>query len=336
MANIKKMTSLRVGEVFVIFLAVVTVYGPGISSSFHFDDRSSIYRNPVLLDPQTSLSSLWRYWPTRSITTLTFFLNYRLGGLQPWSYHLFDLLLHAADSILVYLLILALARLAGRKGNNRWGALGGALIFALHPLQTQAVSYISQRAVCLAAFFYLAGLLAYLSGREKESSGLLLLSWLSGGAAMLCKEMAFTFPLIILLLEGIFPGRKRGRGSRLAVFALLLLIVPALVYFNAGNPKYNDSGQTAFLAGAKSFPPVSGGITAPGRREYALTQLPVLVTYLRLVIFPVRQNLDYDYPLFFFFFQDKIVISLLIIITLLLIFCFLIKKKKRWQPPRLN
>ncbi len=329
--SIKKLASLRGGAIIVVFLAVAIAYGPGISSSFHFDDRSSITRNPVILDPRASVASLWNYWPTRSITTLTFFLNYRLSGLHPASYHLFDLLLHAANSILIYLLILALFRAAGRKGSGRGGALGGALIFALHPLQTQAVSYIAQRAVLLMAFFYLSGLLFYLRGREKRSPRLLSISWLAGGAAMLCKEPAFTFPLIIILLEIFIPGRKRDRASRLAFFALLLLIIPALVYLSPGNPKYNDSGQTAFLAGANDFPAVSGGIRAPNRGEYALTQLRVAVTYLRLVLFPIRQNLDYDYPLFFFFFQDKIVISSLIIITLLLISSFLIKKKKRLE-----
>jgi len=328
MFNIRKPTFIRGSAALLIFLAVVIAYGPGISSSFHFDDRSSICRNPVLTAPRVSLASLWSYWPTRFVTTLTFFLNYRLGGLHPGSYHLINLLLHAADSILVYLLILSLSRAAGRGKGTRRGALGGALIFALHPLQTEAVSYIAQRAVLLMAFFYLAGLLFYLRGRERKSTGLLLLSWLSGGAALLCKEPAFTFPLVIILLELIFPGRKRHRGSRLAGFALLFLVIPALIYLHPGNPRYNDSGQTAFLAGAGEFPAVSGGIRAPGRGEYALTQLRVAVTYLRLVLFPVRQNLDYDYPVFSFFFQNQIIGSLLILVSVLTFSCFLMKKKK--------
>ena len=141
----------RGGAIIDIFLAVATAYGPGLTSSFHFDDRSSIFENPVILNPESSPLSLWNYWPTRFVTTLTFFFNYRLSGLSTWSYHLFDFLLHAADSFLVYLLILALSRAAGREEIGGAAALGGALIFALHPLQTQAVSYISQRAVLLAA-----------------------------------------------------------------------------------------------------------------------------------------------------------------------------------------
>lgn len=322
----------------VILIAVVfAVYGQILFSSFHFDDRSSILENPALKSRSGILINLWQYWPTRFLTTVSFFLNYRAGGINSSGYHLVDIIIHIINSILLYFLIkqsklchyptsgITKHPVEAEPANQmEFLAWMGALLFALHPLQTQAVSYIAQRATTLAAGFYLASLLFYIRGRN-----FYLLSWFLGALSMFCKEMAITLPLAIILWDVIFVKKsKRRRWPRLLAFGLLLLIIPAIILLNPEHPKYNDSGQISFRAGEKNFKELLGGIKAPDRREYALTQTRVLVTYLRLIILPFRQNLDYDYPIFFFFLQYKIVVSSLIILSLIIISYLLMKKKK--------
>jgi len=322
----------RLRPVLVLAIAIFAFYGCTLFSSFHFDDRSSILENPALKSRAGILKNLWEYWPTRFITTVSFFINYRIGEKDPFGYHLADIIIHTINSVLVYFLLLNSFRVRDPSLSKPkiFAAALGAFFFALHPLQTQAVSYIAQRATSLAATCYLMSLLLYILGRRKNSFPWYFFSWVTGCFALFSKELAVTLPLAIVLWDLIFFRRgRKSRWPRLMAFSLLLLIIPAIVFFNSENPKYNDSGQIDFWAGDQNYAPVLGGIIAPQRGEYALTQIRVLTTYLRLVAFPFRQNLDYDYPLFFFFLQYRIVLSSLIILALIISSCLLLKKEKR-------
>jgi len=102
-------------------------------------------------------------------------MNYQTGGMEPFGYHLINLIIHIVNSLLVYGVILYSARkFQPDGGGGYWPALFGALIFALHPIQTQAVSYIAQRAASLAATFYLAGLLFYIRAKWRRPKFIIL------------------------------------------------------------------------------------------------------------------------------------------------------------------
>ena len=304
----------------ILVLLISAVYGQTLFSSFHFDDRSSILLNPVLRSGSDSLPELWRYWPTRFIVTLSFYLNYQTGGIEPFGYHLINLVIHIINSLLVYGIILySINKLQpNRRGVGYWSALAGALIFALHPIQTQAVSYIAQRAASLAATFYLAGLLLYIRAGRSRPKLYYSLAWLSGAAAMGCKEMSVTFPLAIILWDLVFGGNSsRRRKLRWSIFLVLLLIIPLTVLLDSGNPKYNDSGQLGEGVSA-GFDKFAGGVEAPDRLSYGLSQIRVFTTYLRLILLPINQNLDYDFPVFTSFFDPEIILSSILIISILL------------------
>jgi len=315
----------------ILVILVGVVYGQTLFSSFHFDDRSSILLNPVLRNGSDTIRGLWLYWPTRFIITASFYLNYQIGGMEPFGYHLVNLIIHIFNSLLVYYIILYSSEKIRPNGTGEkyWPALAGAMIFALHPIQTQAISYIAQRAASLAATFYLAGFLLYIQANRRRSKLYYLFAWLSGAAAMLAKEMSVTFPLAIILWDIFFTGNKpERRRLRWSIFLLLILIIPLTVLLNSGNPKYNDSGQ---LGGGKisaGFEKISGGVEAPARLTYGLTQIRVFTTYLRLILIPVNQNLDYDFPAVSSCFNPEIIFSSILIISILIGAVLLLRYKK--------
>ncbi len=89
---------------------VILVYGQTLFFSFHFDDRATILNHPALNASPVSLVELYRSWPTRFIPTLSFLLNRERGGARPLGFHLLNLLIHLANTWLVFSLLLGSSR----------------------------------------------------------------------------------------------------------------------------------------------------------------------------------------------------------------------------------
>ena len=296
-------------------LALITLagflgYGNIFDSSFHFDDRPTLIDNPAIRD-LGDVHKLWSFYPPRFVGFLSFALNYRLGGLNPAGYHGVNFLLHVVTAFLVFKLAESIgeamqSRCAAGAGMpqasdaDSWpwrrsvAALLVALIFAGHPIQTQAVTYITQRFALLSAFFYLAALVFYLkfvltraaAGTTSTAAAYYALSLAAAVVAMFCKQNAFTLPFAVVLVEYFFgappPERRGARLWRLAPFILTLAIIPAAILLGG------DFDRDKILGLEEG---------RPSRSQYFFTQFNVLTTYLRLLFFPINQNLDYDYPL---------------------------------------
>jgi tetratricopeptide (TPR) repeat protein len=244
----------------------------------------------------------------RWFVDLTFALNRSLHGSQVAGFHLVNLLLHLAAALTVYLLlqslITALQRTVPAATADRVAwlrhflPLAGAALFVSHPIQTQAVTYIVQRYTVLATLCYLGALLSYLRARlamlaSPQQRGV----WLWMGAsvllallAMKCKEIAFTLPLLVVLCELLlFRGELLKSRVVQLLGAALLLVIPLQQLYNRGN-----SVSGGLLEQLRTVSAETGIIS---RSDYLLTQLRVVATYLRLLVVPVGQNLDYDYPI---------------------------------------
>lgn len=207
-----------------VFAAAVVTFWPGVSGDFlNWDDRENVVTNPGVhgLGP-AQLKWMWsgvvlgHYIP---LTWMSFGLNYVLGGLNPWGYHVLNLCLHGANTVLVYLIARHLLRLAqpGGAAPGTWalslGAAFSALLFAVHPLRVESVVWITERKDVLCGFFFLGAVLAYL---KAVASGALdrrwqALSLASFAAALLAKAAAMPLPAILLLLD-VYPLR-RARGT---------------------------------------------------------------------------------------------------------------------------
>lgn len=275
-----------------IMAAVAICYHGVLHSPFLFDDLHYIKANDVIRDI-SDIGALWTFNPSRFLVFLSLAANYYFGGLDTFGYHLFNIAVHMANSLLVMVFVEKLATawrggLAGRPWS--WLPFVSAMIFAAHPLQTQAVTYIWQRNASMAAFFYLSSMTLYLSaaveGKEPARRAKLrrMGALICATAAMFTKQTAVTLPVALAMLELFFvnPAGARERIRRLAPFFGIMFIIPILAFTGMSR----EIEDVAVL-----------WEKVPAHKEYFLTQLNVIVTYIRLLALPVNQNLDYNYPI---------------------------------------
>ncbi len=243
----------RVAAVLGLAGAIWLAYGGAIHTPFIFDDRPSIEDN----------MSIVRLWPLvgdatargplnppkdlptsgRPLVNLTLAVNYHFGKLDPLGYHVFNMVVHFLSAILVGLIVRRMLRLeffaARFAGANGLLAFLCALLWAVHPLNSETVVYMTQRTELMVALFYLATIYAALrywaANTARQRSAWLAAATLACLAGMASKEMMASAPVIILLLERVFitgSFRKAIRKSWLLYLGLSLgwLLLLALNY----------------------------------------------------------------------------------------------------------
>jgi len=290
-------------QILIICLGII-VYSGTFGGPFHFDDIPSIVNNPAIRNIH-DLLGICNFLPRRFILYLSLALNYHFSGLNVYGYHLFNLAVHLGCALLVWWLtgMTFLTPVMKEEKISRYGgvlALFAGLIFVAHPLQTQAVTYVVQRAASMAGFLYLASLCLYVRSRLLRSSTrkyYYIGAWVAAIAAMFTKETAITLPLMMGLYEfSFFKQKGKVNWKYPAPFLLALLIIPVIILFTETGPVrlqqlYREPGILP--------------------THYLLTQFRVMLTYIRLLFLPLNQNLDYDYPLSKSIFELPVVISLL-------------------------
>ena len=268
----------------VLAAAGCVAYLNSFSVPFIFDDPIYTTRNAALRHPWPPGEIV----PSRPVLGLSLALNYRISGLDVWSYHALNLLIHLLAGVTLFGLArrtLAGPRLAPRFGRAATGlAFAIALLWTVHPLQTQAVTYTIQRGESLMGLFYLLTL--YCAARAADSR-----AWPWWGAGALAafvsgcgaKQVMATAPLMVALYYWVFyPDLlKFRRGARGWLWAggVLISALVGLVFLRGA------SHASAGL-GMKDVSPLA----------YANTQTQVLLHYLRLAVFPVDLCLDYVWP----------------------------------------
>jgi Flp pilus assembly protein TadD len=298
----------------VVLLVIATlatlIYSNTFSASFHFDDKSAITNNSQI----KHLSAFRDVSESRYVGILTFALNYHFGGLSVFGYHVINHLIHITNGFLVYTMVSLLLRTPALRETasslsatgSRLVALIVALVFVAHPLQTQAVTYIVQRFASLATLFYLLAVVCYLRWRLAGGSTRSRYAWYavalgSTVLAMKTKEISFTLPVMLLVVEGLlFQTGTRRRWIPLVPFVATMLITP--LSFPAG---MEEPG-----------PGIASESITPSRLSYLLTQFRVIVKYLRLLVFPVHQTLDYDHPIYDSFWDVPVFVSFLFLLVI--------------------
>lgn len=315
------------------------MYSNSLHSPFQFDDRIFIVNNPTIRDlgdiGQIYRSLLPQH--SRFVAFYTFALNYHFHKLDPFGYHLANLFIHIISSLLVWRLVLLLITIPSVKDeriikNKDLIALFSALLFVSHPVQTQAIVYITQRFASLATMFYLMSVLFYLKARLidkdfKASLGCFVASGLSALLAMFTKEIAITIPITILLIEGLlfgsipkkndlighFKGNKKS-WLLLVILLVFFLIIPKLFKFSVINQLFSPKQSNSH----------DGDIITFG--EYLLSQFRVAVVFIKLLLVPVGQNVDYDFPLSRSFFDISTMLSF-VAYSLIFVIGFMLRKK---------
>jgi tetratricopeptide (TPR) repeat protein len=325
-------------HVLLILSAVSLVYAGTVHAPFQWDEKVWLVNNPFVenirapIDTlQTTDPELYKHLRNRTVGFLTFALNYRLHGYRAEGYHLVNMVLHGANALLVYFLIMmtiGLRRFAGTALQIHAPTAGllAALLFAVHPLNTEAVNYVFQRFTVLATFFSLLAVLLYTASRRStalqgRTSATVLLycgAVLCAVLAMRTKEIAFTLPFLITLYElSFFDGPLRPRMLRLVPVQLTALIIP--VTYLVGMDMSLDQATRGM------------GIDV-SRLSYLFTELRVVATYLRLLLFPVGQNLDHDYPLSSSFLEVGVFMSFVLLAVMIASAFFLYRKSRSGEP----
>ena len=234
-------------------------FGGCLWAPFHLDDRS-LAGNPAVQNPSGWLS-VFDPLQTRPLTVFSFWLNQRFGG-APFGYHLVNLLLHLASVLVAHRILLRLL--------EPRAALIGALIFAIHPLQTEAVVYIFARGTLLATLLCLVGLLRWLQEHRWET-----VAWFA--AALLAKEEVAAFPLFLILLAWSLNWLH---SEWKPVFAMLALSLAAGVRVIWASTKIAGAGLGA-----------AAGI---GWFDYFSQQGLAILRYLWLLLMPLGLTPDPD------------------------------------------
>jgi Flp pilus assembly protein TadD len=324
--------NVRLHVLLIIALGAL-LYSNTFGVPFVFDDEVYIVKNPVIKDlglfkdfseaadrlPEAGVAETLS---TRYLGHLSFALNYRLNGLDVWGYHAVNLAVHLLNALLVYLLVALTFRTPFIKDGPSAGltgpvALTAALLFVSHPVQTEAVTYITQRFASLATFFYLLSISAYIGSRlsRGKSPRLILygLSLLFALSAMKTKEISFTLPVVIAAYEFSFMRASAGRRALLLLPLMLTMLIVPLSLMDFGAPVL-DAVQRA----SRTQDVIS-------RHDYLLTQLPVVASYIRLLLLPMGQNLDYGYPLYNSLFEPRVLFSFLLILSLASALLYLVR-----------
>jgi Tfp pilus assembly protein PilF len=217
---------------------------------------------------------------------------------------------------------------AGAGDSRSFIALFSALLFVAHPVQTQAVTYIVQRLTSLATMFYVLSVISYIKGR--------LLSWQADKltsaqtnvpasqragklasyafaivfaiCAMKTKEMTFTLPAVIVLCEFFFFRATLKKKLLFLIPVLLTLVVIPVSILGMHKPLGEVLSDLSEKTRVQTDIP---------RWDYLMTQMRVITTYIRLIFFPVDQNLDYDYPISRSFSDPAVAASFVFIVAIL-------------------
>ena len=267
----------RLFPVLLLAGAVVAVYLNSFRGVFQFDDYNVIVDHAGVHSWNAFLVGLPR--GIRPLLKFTYTLNWT-SGLGLFGFHLVNVGLHAANAVMLFFL----ASRIGGPSVSRFAALLPALLFAVHPVQTEAVTYISGRSVSLMAFFYLGSLLAYLRGRERGSRFLLYLA--SPSLFLLAassKEVALTLPFALVLFEAARRERT-GWKEALRAQAVHWGILAALAVLFLAHSGYGRLLEACF------------GIR--GSAANLLTQLHGIGYLLSRLVMPHALNIDPDLPVF--------------------------------------
>jgi tetratricopeptide (TPR) repeat protein len=268
--------------------AGVLLYAGSLSNPFVFDDLEWIRHDRVgaLWPPAAALGD-----SSRPILNLSLALNYAVGGMDPTGYHLFNLTVHVLAALTLYGIVRRTLRsrpLRARYDDSADAlAFAAALVWLVHPLATQAVAYVIQRAESLMALLYLLTLYCAIRSDESAQRGAwTLAACVCCGLGMGTKEVMAGAPLAVLLydrtfLSGSFGAALRARSALYLGLAATWLVL--LLRFESGA-----------LSGGAAW--AGFGLPELSAIEYARSQPGVIVHYLKLVIWPHPLVLDYGWP----------------------------------------
>ncbi|MEK7137316.1 MAG: tetratricopeptide repeat protein, partial [Patescibacteria group bacterium] len=235
----------------------------------------------------------------RPVTILSYVLDAGIGGMQPWIFHASNILLHAVASILVFLLTRKLLQ-------QDIPALAASLLFAVHPVHTEAVTWVSGRSELLAAMFVLVGVLFHLqSVGARHALPLQLGSALAYFLALSSKEIAVSLPFVLALLPFIhsrISQKDRTNSILLLLFVFIALSIYLLLRVGA--------------LGSLTIPLAHTRTAGLPTLDRLLLMPPVIARYILLMVFPWGLRLEYDWSSFPFLITAGSILLMILLLGL--------------------
>ncbi len=302
----------------VIFLISLLSYFNSFENSFHYDDYNYILNNEAFKEYvnhpfsiKQTLSSL----SNRSVTLTSLYLNYSISDFNVFSFHILNFSVHTLTCLLIFILFKEISHfiqysktsLSVSKINMPF--IGG-LLFAVHPINTQTVTYISNRSTLLATFFYLLFLITFIRGsRSKSYLNQSLLFFLSLTSLVLgygSKLIVITAPALLIVYCLFFPSPKLSISKKHVInklttgIAYCIIASPFLLIAFSKHITNLLSADIKFLPSYAATISMALSITKDyfSSAIYLLTELKVIVFYyMKMIFFPFNQNVDPDFPI---------------------------------------
>lgn len=212
----------------ILFLAVIVTYLPVLQAGFIWDDDDHVTANPCIIGP-LGLKEIWttsnaRYYP---LVLTTFWIEHALWGLQPFGYHLVNVLMHAVSAVLLWRVLLSL---------QVPGAWLGAALWALHPVEVESVAWISEMKNTQSALFYLLSIFFFIRWLKTDGSEPrwprnlnYTLSLIFAALAMTSKSSTVVLPLVLCLCAWWVDGKSRWRHLVAAGPVFLMSLAAAVL-----------------------------------------------------------------------------------------------------------
>ena len=315
-----------------LFIILLAIYSNSFYGEWHYDDFANIVDNPHIQMKSFSwpeikqcISGIYQDKLSRPLSYLSFAINYRLGGMDVFGFHVINLIIHYLSSIFLFLFIyntLKLPLVRDKYSTIAYPvALLATLFWAIHPLFVTSVTYIVQRMASLAAMFYILSMHFYLKARTAKITGhsiaLFCGCFLSGLASLLTKENAVMLPVSIvlfdlILIQGI-SKENVTRFGKILVIPVLLISMIGLIYTGGFSNAF--SGYEI-----RDFSMV----------QRLLTEPRVILFYITLLFYPIgsRLTLIYDISVSRSLFEPWTTIPSILLIALIIGFAFYIAKKR--------
>ena len=319
----------------VFFIVGFLIYANTFNNQFFWDDDDSIVNNVYIKNWQylpnyftenliAGSGQATNYW--RPLLLISFSLDYHLWGLKPPGFHLTNIILHIANAFLVFLFLSKIIILTTEKSNGNYFLSAYlpflvSLIFLIHPLQTEAVTYTAGRADPLSAFFSLGAILFYIYHRRKRE--IKIWQWRKGGwayaasliffiAGLFIKEQVILLPVLLILVEVCIFFKKPDKKNFLeAIKSLFPYFFISIIYFilRLTLLNFND-----ILSGFSYSEEYDANIWS---RLFTFTY--VIIEYFKLLFFPFGLHMAREVPIFFSFFSWPIIFFILLLALIIFV-----------------
>lgn len=279
---------------------IFIIYGNSFDCSWHFDDEANITDNPNLHLKEITWEHVKRtlfsdrnnpHVLYRPVACLSFGLNHYFGELDVFGYHLLNIFIHLISSIFLFLFIyhtLNLPSLKTKYATHSYSiALLSTILWAINPIQTQAVTYIVQRMASLAGMFYIMSMYFYLKFRTTETGDkkvfFLILCLVSFVMAFGSKENAAILPLSIFLYEILLLQEITVKNIRKKM-NIFFIVTGAILILGFTYIYIHDGNIFSFLNGYENRP-----FTLTQR---LLTEPRIIIFYISLLLYPMPNRLN--------------------------------------------